>query len=203
LGDVLRDKELLSLALGELNVKAIKEVKDEEMVIKRAYIDGKKAGPRLRGAMKAVMEELKGMDPEEVYRALQEKGRIEVAGEVLTMDDFTVDEALPENLKLGEEGGVKVYLNTEIDEDLKREGLAKEVVRRIQVMRKEMDLPYDAKISVSLTGDEEILEAARSLRDYIMGETLSKSMGVGGEGGQYVKEWDVDGLRLKIGIERV
>ncbi|MCD6383299.1 MAG: isoleucine--tRNA ligase, partial [Thermoplasmata archaeon] len=78
LRDVLRDKELLSLALGELNVKAIKEVKDEEMVIKRAYIDGKKAGPRLRGAMKAVMEELKGMDPEEVYRALQEKGRIEV-----------------------------------------------------------------------------------------------------------------------------
>ncbi|MCD6383810.1 MAG: isoleucine--tRNA ligase, partial [Thermoplasmata archaeon] len=120
----------------------------------------------------------------------------------LTMDDFTVDEALPENLKLGEEGGVKVYLNTEIDEDLKREGLAKEVVRRIQVMRKEMDLPYDAKIAVSLSGDEEILEAARSLRDYIMGETLSKSMVVGGEGGQYVKEWDVDGLRLKIGIER-
>ncbi|RLF73345.1 MAG: isoleucine--tRNA ligase [Thermoplasmata archaeon] len=200
--EVLQDEELLKIALGELNVKEIKPVREEEILKRRASLDARRAGPRLRGAMKAVMEELEGMDPEKVYDILSKEGSIMLAGETLTMDDFMVEEALPGNLKLGEEGGLKVYLDTVIDEGLRREGLAKEIVRRIQVMRKDMNLPYDATIKVWLKGDREMEDAARSLSEYILKETLSKSLVVGEGGGSYSKEWEVDGLNLFIGIER-
>ena len=66
-----------------------------------------------------------------------------------------------------------VMLNTEITAELEREGLARELVSRIQNIRKDMDLPYEARIETAITGSDRIREAVAAHEKYILDETLS------------------------------
>jgi len=90
-----------------------------------------------------------------------------------------------------------VYLDTNITDELRLEGLAREIVRRIQAMRKEMDLQYAQKIRTFYIGDEELKKAIKEFRDYIMRETQSIELKEGEEKG-YAKEWNIEGMRIKL-----
>ena len=69
-----------------------------------------------------------------------------------------------------------VALNLELDDELRREGLAREVVHAVQNARKDAGLNVEDRISLTLGGDDELLEAVRAHEDYVTGETLATSL---------------------------
>jgi isoleucyl-tRNA synthetase len=93
-----------------------------------------------------------------------------------------------------------VALNLELDDELVREGLAREVVRAIQNARKAAGLNVEDRINLELGGDEVVLESAREHRDYIAGEVLAIELSFNGAVGGSVVE--VKGRELRIQLAR-
>lgn len=97
-----------------------------------------------------------------------------------------------------------VAIDTRIDEDEYLEGLARELIRRIQFMRKELGLGIEDNIRVGIeSGDNALLKAAARFRDYIAGEVRAAELVLGeGTVEGYVREWDIDGARVRITVAK-
>lgn len=89
-----------------------------------------------------------------------------------------------------------LFLDTRLDAELIHEGLARDIVRRIQQMRKGIALEYTAKIRVLYKGDEEIKEAIRKYKEYISKETLAEAIEEG-------VSFDADSEQFKIGTHEI
>jgi isoleucyl-tRNA synthetase len=98
------------------------------------------------------------------------------------------------------ESGRAVALALELDDELRREGLAREIVHAVQNARKEAGLQVTDRIALTLGGDDDLLEAARAHEAYIAGETLATSVSYGGDGA--AQSLTVDGKDLRIQVER-
>ena len=92
-----------------------------------------------------------------------------------------------------------VALNLELTDELKREGLAREVVHAVQAARKEAGLNVEDRIDLTLGGDGELLEAARAHEAYVAGETLATSVSYDRAGDLST---EIDGRRLLISVSR-
>jgi isoleucyl-tRNA synthetase len=98
---------------------------------------------------------------------------------------------------------VVVVLETDIDDELRREGLARELVNRIQTMRKELDLDYADRIRVTLDGDAVLDAVIAEHGNLLRVETLATSLERGTpETAASVKETDCDGISVRIGLVR-
>ncbi len=97
---------------------------------------------------------------------------------------------------------LKVYINIHIDEDLETEGLVRDVVRRIQTMRKELELGYTQKIKTSYEGEERLENAISEMGEYIQKETLSRELDRGERDGLR-KEWSIEGKDLTIWVDPI
>jgi isoleucyl-tRNA synthetase len=109
---------------------------------------------------------------------------------------------MPEGLAAAEASGVTLLLHTEVTPDLRAEGWARDTVRHVQQLRKEIDLNIEDRIHLRYaTEAAELAQAVETWRDYIMAETLALSMasdlGTGSE-----KAIEVGGAGLRIQIER-
>jgi isoleucyl-tRNA synthetase len=94
-----------------------------------------------------------------------------------------------------------VALNLELDDALRREGLAREVVHAVQAARKNAGLNVEDRIALTLGGDDELLAATRAHEDYVAGETLATSVSYdSADGGGAPAE--IEGRRLLIAVER-
>jgi isoleucyl-tRNA synthetase len=103
---------------------------------------------------------------------------------------------------------LEVTLDETIDDDLRREGQAREIVRAVQRARKNAGLVVEDRIELRLDGDQALLDAAREHRDYLTAETLTLELGLdgGGEGTpsatDYAEQAKIDGLELTISLRR-
>jgi isoleucyl-tRNA synthetase len=93
-----------------------------------------------------------------------------------------------------------VALNLELDDELVREGLAREVVRAIQNARKQAGLNVEDRIALTLGGDEELLAAAREHEEYVAGEVLATTVSYDGASPDQTAQ--IKGRELRIGLER-
>ena len=95
------------------------------------------------------------------------------------------------------------YVDTSIDEEVLLEGLAREIVRRIQVMRRELDLPLDAVLKEVLvyTENENIKKAIKKHEKYILGEVRAKSIKIVETEPKEAKTWTIEGVKVKIKIK--
>lgn len=123
---------------------------------------------------------------------------LEFEGVKVERDWILVEEKLPENYVSAEFSKGKIYLNVEIDESLQKEAFAREIVRRIQHMRKELDLRVEEFIETFIDADPKLLEG---WVDYVRNETRSARV-VFGRAEGYVREWEIEDLRVNIGIRR-
>ncbi|MGA1872943.1 MAG: isoleucine--tRNA ligase [Thermoplasmatota archaeon] len=192
-----------SIIRSELNVKELDFQKDLSTFFEMtAEPDPKKIGPKLKAASGKVRDELVSMDPRELARVASETGvDVEVDGMSyhLEKDDFRFHEVLPERWAIGGEGeDVEVLLDLELTKELVMEGIAREVVRRVQTMRKDMDLEYDARINLAISGDAAIISGIEANREYILNETLSDSIEFGETADG--REWDLDQGKVTIAL---
>ncbi|MCK5772926.1 MAG: isoleucine--tRNA ligase [Thermoplasmata archaeon] len=199
------DDDLIPIIRSELNVKEV--VFEDDLSVyfdMTAEPDPKKLGPKMKAHSSKARDILLKDDPKELARRAKAGGvNIEIEGTKyhLSEDDFRFHEILGENFAIGTEGDIEVILDLELTDDLIREGVAREVVRRIQTMRKDMDLPYDARISLSMSGDGPVLDGIEVFRDYIVGETLADSLTI--EESTEGKEWEIDGGTFRVKVEQI
>ncbi|MCE4604115.1 MAG: isoleucine--tRNA ligase [Aeropyrum sp.] len=165
-------------------------------------------GPKFKGLMPKVLKLLEEKS-EEIGRAISEKGVYEgnVDGEqvVLTIEDVKLRAEYPEWLRVKATPLGLVAIDTRLSKSEVFEGIARDIVRRIQAMRKDAGYNVEDYIVAWIKGEGEILEAVASMKDYIQRETRAKELFLeeppAGEA-EVLKEWDIDGDRVLIGLKR-
>jgi isoleucyl-tRNA synthetase len=144
------------------------------------------------------------LDPAHVAAALRDDQRVGVNVDghehELGADDLLLAMRPLEGYQLEREGSHAVALELELDDELVREGLAREVVHAVQHARKTAGLEIADRIELTLGGDEELLAAARAYEQYLAGETLA--VAVGYDGASAGEEATVKGRPLRIAVKR-
>ena len=196
------EPELTSIIASELNVKEVIYESDlSHYFDMTADPDPKALGMRFKAQSLIIKEQLLAIDPKELAAKVKE-GTVTVdlpeGSQELDSSFFRFHDILPERWAQGIEGEIEVLLDTEIDEPLLLEGISREVVRRIQTMRKDMDLPYDARIELKISGDPLVIRGIEAYRRYIQDETLADSLTM--EETPEAKDWDLDQGKLRIAI---
>src|SRR5207302_4005948 len=126
---------------------------------------------------------------------------------LLSAQDVILTLRAPEGYSVEREGAHAVALDVAIDEELRREGYAREVVHAVQNARRSAGLAVEDRIELSLEGDGDLLGAAAEHRDYVAGETLAVAMQLGEHSAppgslDYAEESDIDGRALTIRLGR-
>ncbi|HEV8359506.1 MAG TPA: isoleucine--tRNA ligase [Candidatus Thermoplasmatota archaeon] len=169
-----------------------------------AQPDRTKIGPTFKGHAPKVMDALRAARPEVLREALGAGSyQIEVEGATFEIAPEMVkfQTALPPGVVGAEFAGGSVYLDTEITPELQAEGLAREVVRRIQETRKEAGFERAQKVRTELGLMPESARLLQPWMDRIAAQTRSASLKVVDKpSGKHVKEWDVEGERVVVGL---
>ena len=202
IGKISMPDEILESLRADLNSRTVKFITNKERPVSSAVspVIGKVA-PVLKNSVNQFLEYVKS-NQQIVLDQVLSNMQVEFHGMKLPADAFDV-KTVPTPGYVSARGNhvEEVFLNLTIDSDLVLEGLAREVIRRIQVMRKEMDLDYDEKIDTGIhTDSADLTNSVESFRTKIMEETLSSKLSiVNTETG---REWDIDGSRIWIEIKR-
>jgi len=193
------------LVREELNVKAVRYVEAaEELGRVQLKPNWRRLGPRFGKRMPKLAQALGAIDAAAAARELRAGHAIavEVEGErvELAADDVQVVLEPLEGYQVERAGTHAVALDLEIDEALRREGLARELVHAIQNARKEAGLRVEDRIRLALAGDPELLEVARAFEQEIARETLAREVTYGTADGVVMR---VEGRELRIAVERL
>jgi isoleucyl-tRNA synthetase len=199
-------KKLLDLLNEEINVKKISFSRDaNQFMIKTVKPNHSKLGPKLKDKAKLVLAKLESLDKHNVYEELMKHKKIDIEldTETITLsnEDFEIIEEEKDQFVRAEAEDMILFLDTTLTSELEAEGFAREIVRRIQSMRKELDLDVEDKISTEIAIDKQRVKALEQWQDYIKGETRSKTIAfVDKPSGKLVKKWKIDESEAKIGI---
>jgi isoleucyl-tRNA synthetase len=193
------------LVTAELNVKELDFVSEQgDLVTYEVKPNYRVLGPRFGKRMPQVAAAVAALDPAHVASALSEGSLIGIsvdgADHPLGPDELTLALRPLEGYEVEAEAGHAVALQLEIDDELRREGLAREIVRTVQNARKEAGLEITDRIALGLGGDPELVEVAREHESYIAGETLASSVTLGDGDGSTTT---VDGRELRISVSLV
>ena len=197
-------ERLGDLVAGELNVKELEFVSEEaELVRYEAKPNYRTLGPRFGKLMPSAAAAVEALDPSAVADAVAGRTRlgINVDGHEheLQPDDVALVMRPLDGYQVEAESGRAVALAVELDDELRREGLAREIVHAVQNARRESGLEVTDRIELSLAGDEELIDAARAHEAYVAGETLATSVSYDDADAPAT---EIARRELRIGVER-
>ena len=159
---------------SELNVKRLERIDTLSGLLSWTVVPNFRAlGPRLGPRVNEVKAALAAAEGSALHQALEADGFIEIAGERLTADDVEVRADRHEDFALAEDEGWAVALDLEIDDDLRAEGRARELVRAVNDLRKDQGFAIADRISVTITVGEALASALEAHRAWIAGEVLA------------------------------
>jgi isoleucyl-tRNA synthetase len=193
------------LVTAELNVKELDFVSDEgELVRYSAKPNYRTLGPRFGKRMPQVAAAVEALDAAHVAAVMADGGEvgINVEGDEHTLgpDEITLALQPLDGYEVEAEAGHAVALQLELDDELRQEGLAREIVHAVQIARKEAGLDITDRIVLALGGNDDLLEAARAHEGYVTGEVLATSVAYDAADGATAK---IDGRELTIALSRV
>ncbi|WP_303841189.1 isoleucine--tRNA ligase [Selenomonas ruminantium] len=193
------------IVADELNVKEVVFKDDMEEYLSYSFkpnfrVLGPKVGKQI-GAVKAALEKLNG---HKAKAELDATGKLVVAlpdGEVtLTTEDVEVSMAQTEGFNCQRYNGVTIALDTTLTEELLEEGFVREIISKVQTMRKENGFEVTDHIKVSLSGNEKLQAIVAKNEDYLKEITLADSVAYGTLAGE-AKEWNINGENVTIAVE--
>ncbi len=166
-----------SQILSEINVKSIEFLdKKDSLLVKELKPNFKLLGPRYGKIINAVAREIKELSNTEIEK-LEVEGSINLLVEntdvIITNDDVEINYKDIEGLSVATDGTQTIALDLNLNENLINEGIAREIINRIQNIRKNQGLDVTDKIEINLKNNEKLEEALNSNLDYIKGETLA------------------------------
>ncbi len=209
MNDAQRDdlRAVEQILLSELNVKELKIVENEESgLVKRVKADFKKLGPKYGKIMKDLGKAITAMEQSQIAE-LEKNGEykfVELPGEpVVTLEDV---EVIPEDIPgwlVANDGSVTVALDVTLTPELKNEGMARELINRVQNIRKSSDFEITDKVRVELSDVPSVREALSQFSDYVASQVLANEITlVEGLAGDGVVELDIDGEIIFARVSR-
>ncbi len=185
----------------ELNVRAVSfSGRETDLATLSAKIDFKKLGRTLGAAIKKIAGLVRELPPDEVAR-IADGGSVELEGFTLTKEDVLIERTPKEGLAVAAESGLVVALDTALDDDLRREGLAREFVNKVQNMRKAADFDIAQRITITYSGDEQIFAAIKAHHDYVSAETLAAALDAASASPEGAEVVDLNGHNCAISIQ--
>ena len=197
----------VDIIADELNVKEVKFAKDVESFISYSFKPqlrtvGPKYGKLLNGIRKALSE----INGTEAMKELKETGllALDIDGNKveLTEEDLLIETAQTEGYVTESEGDTSVVLDTNLTPELIEEGFVREIISKIQTMRKEAGFEVMDKIRVSAKDNQRIMDIMKNHKEEIMSEVLAEEMNLGETDG-YVKEWNINKENVVFGVTRL
>ncbi|HTR73296.1 MAG TPA: DUF5915 domain-containing protein, partial [Solirubrobacteraceae bacterium] len=217
-------ERLADVVREELNVGRVRFVAAaDELGSYEAKANYRTLGPRFGPDMPLVAQAIAALEPSHVAATLREgDGEIGISVDgrehTLSVDDVILTMKAPEGYSVEREGAHAVALDLTLDDDLRREGYAREIVHAIQNARKTAGLQVEDRIELGLGGAPALMAAAEANRDYLAGETLAVALDIGDGATRadsetptatpaspafdYREQTEVDGLELSIALRR-
>jgi isoleucyl-tRNA synthetase len=200
-------ERLADVVREELNVRAVRFVAAaDELGTYEIKANYRTLGPLFGPEMPLAAAAIAALDPTHVARALRDGEAIGIAvngrEHTLSAEDVLLSMRAPDGYSVEREGTHAVALDLAIDHDLRREGLAREIVHAVQNARKTAGLQVEDRIELALEGDAALIDAAQAHRDYLVGETLALELHLGAAPADYSEQTEIDGLPLTISLSR-
>jgi len=200
--DILAVQDLIK---HEVNVKEIKLIsEDSGILVKQIKPDFKRLGPRFGADMKAVAAAIGQFGPDQI-NALEQNGHLSLniadKSVILERSDVLISSQDIEGWLVASAEGLTVALDVTLTESLKYEGICRELVNRIQNLRKDSGLEVTDRIEISLVEHPVLNEALKHFGDYVSGETLADQLNIVGqlEQGQVV---EFDEIKTQLNIKK-
>ena len=194
-----------NLIKHEVNIKEIELLEDaSDILVKQIKPNFKVLGPRFGKDMKAIAGVVNAFTAEEIQKIEQNGSfEVEINGKSITLglDDVEITSQDIEGWLVANEGALTVALDVTITEDLRGEGIARELVNRIQNLRKDSGFDVTDRIDVLLQKDENIVNAINSNIDYIKTETLTEELEIKDEVNNGI-EIAFDDITTKLSIQK-
>ena len=195
-----------AIVADELNVKNVtftQEVRDFTSYSFKPQL--KTVGPKYGKLLGGIKNVLSGLDGNAAMDELNANGclRFEANGEevVLNREDLLIDTAQMEGYVSEDDNGITVVLDTNLSEELLEEGFVREIISKVQTMRKEADFEVMDKIVITYEGSEKAETVFAKNADEIGAETLALEVKKATPAG-YVKEWKINGEAVTLGVEK-
>ena len=208
---VKADKEMgefyTDIIADELNVKEVKFASDVESFISYSFKPqlrtvGPKYGKLLNGIRKALSE----INGTEAMNELRTTGllTLDIDGNKaeLSEEDLLIETAQTEGYVTEADGDISVVLDTNLTPELIEEGFVREIVSKVQTMRKEAGFEVMDKIHIYVKDNDKILELMKNHKEEIMSEVLAEDMTLGTTDG-YVKEWNINKEPVVLGVAKM
>src|SRR5438552_1882832 len=196
--------DLLDILAAEVNVKAVQVVaSDHDLVRLRGKANfrtlGKRYGNETPRAAAAVAELTA-----ENLQALEQGGPVRSGEWEFRPEDVTVTREVASEWLVQADGPYVVALDPALSDDLVQEGLAREVVNRVQRLRKEAGYEYTTRIELSITGAADVVAAIRAFQGFVEGETLARRMVFGAvlDEPDLQRDVDIEGRQTTIALRR-
>jgi isoleucyl-tRNA synthetase len=159
-------------------------------------------GPKYGSEVGRIRGAIASADKAAIVRESSAGRPVTLDGYELQPDELLVSMTGKPGYAVAEEAGYAVAVTTEITPELADEGLARELVRRIQEMRKTAGFEIADRIHLRHEGDDDVARVMQSWAGYISQETLAQSIVVG-DGAGHSEDHDIDGRKVKLTVEKV
>lgn len=194
------------IVTDELNVKNIKFTEDVRDFTSYSFKPQlKTVGPKYGKMLGSIKSALDNLDGNTAMDEIQETGvlKLNAGTEEITLfkEDLLIDTAQMEGYVSENENGITVVLDTNLSEALLEEGFVREIISKVQTMRKEADFQVMDKIKVTYTGSKKAGDIFAKYGKEIASEVLANEV-VELEPAGYVKEWKINGEAVTMGVEK-
>ena len=191
----------------ELNIKKVDFTGEVDNFVTYTFKPQLKTlGPKYGKQLGEIRNALAEIDGNAAKKQLDESGKLTLAlssGDIeLEAEDLLIDAAQKEGFFTVSDKGITVALDTVLTEELIEEGFVRELISKIQTMRKEADFNVTDHIEITLSGSDVVCDIATRKTADIAGDTLADSLTVGEVLG-FTKEWDINDQKVTIGVKKV
>ena len=198
-----RIEAVKSLVVNEVNVKELRFVEGSGVLVKKVKCNFRTMGKKFGKLMKGIAGQMDALDQDDIA-AFERNGSIvlNVEGQEVTVDVADVEiinEDIPGWL-VANDGNLTVALEVELNDELRNEGMARELINRIQNLRKDCGLEITDRVNVAISHDDRVKSAVDSFADYIKGQVLADKITVADNDGCEV---ELDELKVRIKVEKV
>ena len=201
------DKFYTDIIADELNVKEVKFADDVESFISYSFKPQlRTVGPKYGKLLGGIRQALTDIDGTAAMNELRTNGvlKLDINGNdvELTEEDLLIETAQTEGYVSESDGETSVVLDTNLTPELIEEGFVREIISKIQTMRKEAGFEVMDKIKVYAHGNDKIQDVMKAHEDEIKSEVLADEM-VLGETDGYVKEWNINKEAVTMGVKKL
>ncbi len=191
------------LVLGEVNVKEVEYIHDTRgLIIKKIKPNFKVLGKKFGKQMKEISDAFANFTQEEIYNiesALTYQFALASGNVTVSAEDYEITSEDMPGWLVASEGKLTLALDITITDELRREGVARELVNRIQNLRKDSNFEVTDKINIEIENREEIVDALAGFKDYICNQTLANSITISENVENFSEiEWEEGTLRIKL-----